>query len=317
MRYQKIGRTDVQCSAVGFGTWGLGGDVNNAMAYGATNDEQSLAALNYALDTGITFYDTSNLYGYGHSEVLLGKAFSKVRDKVTIATKVGFSGTNNEQDFSLEQLKKSLENSLNRLSTDYVDMLMLHSPAPEEVLGNESIWDWLEQLKQEGVVRSYGVSTRSPMEGLDYLECVNLDCLQVNLNVTDMRAFDCGLLDKCAEKNVSVIARTPLVFGFLTGELEASSTFGSNDHRNRFSLAQKQKWHSAIKLYEKLFASYSHYTAAQQCLRFCLSSPAVATVIPGMLSQQHVKENCQAGVAPFFEPEEMKHFYAIYREFFL
>src|SRR4051812_21278812 len=162
MRYRSLGSTGLRVSEIGFGTWGLGGAANGAMAYGPTSDAESLRALQAALDQGINFFDTADLYGYGHSEQLLGKAFAGVRDRVVIASKGGMVDGSGKQDFRPAYLRAALERSLARLGTDYVDLYQLHSPPADLLVRDGSIVAELQKLKGEGKIRAYGLSARSP-----------------------------------------------------------------------------------------------------------------------------------------------------------
>ena len=126
MKYRNFGSTGLKVSEIGFGGWGIGGNNNNAKAYGPTNNQESILALKTAFDKGINFFDTSPLYGFGQSEILIGQTFKSNRDKVIIVTKVGYTDYLGNQNFSTKYIKKSLEDSLKRLETDYVDIFQLH-----------------------------------------------------------------------------------------------------------------------------------------------------------------------------------------------
>ena len=128
MRYRKFGKSGLQISEIGFGSWGIGGAVQGALGYGPTNDKDSQLALRRAFELGINFYDTADLYGFGHSESLLGETFQKMREKVIFASKVGFLNPEGAQDFSVQHIEKSLHESLNRFQTDYIDLYQLHNP---------------------------------------------------------------------------------------------------------------------------------------------------------------------------------------------
>ena len=149
MNYRKFGNTGLNVSEIGFGTWGIGGNSNGAIAYGPTEDEISLQALHKAFDQGVTFYDTADLYGFGHSEELLGKAFRKIRDKVIIASKVGCLDFESGQDFSVSHMRNALEGSLRRLQTDYIDLYQLHSPSMDLLANDGQIFSTMEKFKDD------------------------------------------------------------------------------------------------------------------------------------------------------------------------
>ena len=214
MKYRVFGNTALKVSEIGFGAWGIGG---GDYAYGKTDDKESVAALEYAFDNGINFYDTSDCYGQGHSEHLIGKTFRSRRDDVIIATKFGFYLQNKKyvQDFSVKNLTESIHNSLKRLQTDYIDLYQLHSPEIS-ILGNSDLLSELKKLQQQGKVRFIGVSLCSPREALVAIKSYGFKSVQVNFNLIDQRAFDDGLFDLAVDDKVGVICRTPLCFGFLT-----------------------------------------------------------------------------------------------------
>ena len=235
MNYRQFGKSGIKVSEIGFGTWGLGGDKGGSKAYGPTDDRQSEAALNRAFDLGITFYDTADFYGFGHSESILGKTFKQKRSRIIVAGKVGFVDMDGRQDFSPAYIRQSLTGSLRRLGADYIDVYQLHSP-PVEMSGcMPEALETMRQLKEEGLIKSYGVSLRSPDDGLKLLRLCPVDCIQVNFNLSDQRALQDGLFDLCFKKGVGVIVRTPLCFGFLTGQYADKNKMAETDHRRQWS----------------------------------------------------------------------------------
>ena len=249
----------------------------------------------------------------GHSEILLGQAFRQGRDRVVIATKGGMSNAAGEQDFSAEYLRKALEQSLRRLNTDYVDLYQLHSP-PVELLEDEEIRSFLDGIVRTGKVRSVGFSARSPLDALATVKRHDMTVVQANLNLLDWRAVDCGLLEHCRETGTSVIARTPLCFGFLTGRYTADDVTDPDDHRSRWPREKIEQWITAAPLFAGAITSGGTQTAGQRALRFCLSFAGVATVIPGMLTPAHVAENCAAADLGPLTPAELAAAEKIYRE---
>ena len=292
MKYRPLGDTGLRVSEIGFGTWGLGGDHGGAVAYGPANDETSRAALRCARDQGVNFFDTSDLYGFGHSEELLGEYFSPRRDAVVIASKGGFVDAV-KQDFSVAHLRRALEASLRRLRSDYVDLYQLHSPALATLRELPEIIELMSALRAAGKIRAWGFSARSPEEARRAIEEFHAPCVQINFNLTDQRAVANGLFDLCQQRCVGVIVRTPLCFGFLTGKY-AGNSFATTDHRSRWPAEQLQRWQEANDAFQFLFAANPSDTPAQLALRFCLSFPAVSVAVPGMLTDAHVRENAAA-----------------------
>lgn len=304
MRYRSLGRTGLRISEVGFGAWGIGGDAGGAVAYGPADRGESLRALGAALERGINFYDTSDFYGHGRSEEMIGEAFAGRRGEVVIASKTGLLGDGTTTDFSAAHLRRALEASLKRLRTDYVDLYQLHSPPPEAL--KDDVVSALELLQQEGKVRAFGLSARSPEEGKAALERFGFPALQVNFNLIDSRAVDCGLFELAARENTGIVARTPLSFGFLTGRYEAGGNFHEKDHRRRWSPEQRALWAEAPELFRKIIGKMPGQTAAQFALRFCLSHARVSSTIPGMLNPAQVEENAAAGDLPALEEAELR-----------
>ena len=294
MRYRQLGSTSIRVSEIGFGTWGIGGNTRGAVAYGPTDDNQSRAALLRAVELGINFFDTSDFYGFGHSEEMLGNVLASVRSRLVIATKVGLTDAAGGQDFSPAYIKSALEASLRRLATDYVDLYQLHNPPLEVLHADPGILQTLKELRDTGKIRAFGISLRSPDDGLAAVRDFGFDCLQVNFNLLDQRALETGLFELCTERNVGVIVRTPLVFGFLTGHYGAADDYNESDHRRRWSMEQRNRWAAANQYFTNLMDREKNEAPSQFALRFCLSFDCVSTTIPGMLMPEHVTENARA-----------------------
>lgn len=293
MKYRRLGNTNISVSEIGFGAWGISGEKPNLKAYGPKDDRTSLLALDTALDKGITFYDTASSYGAGHSENLIGKAFRFKRNKIVIATKGGYLNTFNpnglNQDFSPQGIQKSLEESLVRLKTNYIDLYQIHDCPLSKM--NEDTFNLLIKLKSKGILRSIGFAGKSPDDTLKILDNYKFDVIQVNFNLTDMRCICNGLFKKCYDSNIGIIVRTPLVFGYLTGEINDETIFHHSDHRSRFSKEQIKKWLSVWDFYHDSLNFCKHYTKTQKALCFCLSFNEVSVINVGMSNKNHVIEN--------------------------
>lgn len=296
MNYRQLGDTGLKVSEIGFGAWGIGSD-HGAVAYGATDDQESRAALRMAFDLGVTLYDTSDFYGSGHSERLIGEALKDVRNFIVIATKVGVLNSDWDQNFSPEYIRSALEASLARLQTDYVDLYQLHGPTMNALAEDSSIKAVFQDLKKEGKIRAFGISVASPDEGLVAISDFSFKSVQVNLNLSDQRAVQNGLLDLARKENSGIIVRTPLCFGFLTGAY-SKTKFDESDQRSRWGPEQIKRWSDAGQLFAASMraaeTTHTEQTNAQLALRYCLSYDSVSGVIPGMLNRQHVEENVQA-----------------------
>jgi len=309
MNTRSLGRTGLRVSEIGFGTWGLGGT-----AYGPTDDRESLRALQHALERGVTFYDTADLYGDGRSESLLGRAFASARDRVVIATKAGFVSARGAQDFSPSHLQNALTGSLRRLQTDYVDVFLLHNPPITLLEQQPEVIRLLENLQREGRIRAWGVSVRSPSDGLIAITRFDVPLIEVNFNLADQRARQNGLLDLCARRQIGCIIRTPLCFGFLTGQYTTNTALAANDHRRRWSFEQRQRWAEGGRLFSAAIASIAGQTPAQIALRFCLSYAGVSSVIPGMLTAAHVDENAAASSLGPLTAQERQRMEELYEQ---
>ncbi|WP_247890185.1 aldo/keto reductase [Azospirillum brasilense] len=310
MRYRPLGRTGLTVSEIGFGTWGLGGD-----SYGPADDDVSRAALRAAFDRGITFYDTSDLYGAGHSETVLGAALEDVRARIVIGTKVGLlphTGFAMPQDFSVAHLREGLEASLDRLRTRYVDLYLLHSPELGLLRDDPEIIATLKEFQAQGKIRAWGLSARSPADAKAGVEEFDFPAVQVNYNMIDQRAQDDGLFALARARGTGIIARTPLCFGYLTGKLAGDHRFTGRDHRANWPADQLSRWAEAPGLFAHLYDAAGQRTATQLALQFCLADDAVSTVIPGMMTAAEVDENVMAAERPPLTAEELTDIRSIY-----
>ncbi len=316
MKYRQLGSTGLELSEIGFGGWGIGGVTDNTVSYGNTDEAESLRALLKAFEVGVTFYDTADLYGEGRSEKLIGEAFEKTRTEVVIASKVTLVDLDGTRRASREHIRKSLEGTLKRLNTDYLDLYQLFDPAKrgmDYLKKDAGILETLEALVKEGKIRAYGISTRNPDDALFAVNAYGFKSVQVNFNLLDQRASENGLMEACSRQQVGLIIRTPLCFGFLTGAYAAGAAFEEGDHRNQWSPEQRALWADAHQLFSDVRTS-ANETPGQLALRFCLSYPAVACAIPGMLKEAHALENAQASDLGVLTNEERRSAEAIYKK---
>lgn len=297
MQYRKFGNTDLKVSEIGFGAWAIGGAAiigTTAIGWGDADDTVSVKAIHAALDAGINFFDTADIYGLGHSEKLLGDTIGKQKDTI-IATKVG-NVSRNEQfsiDYSKEYMLKACEASLKRLRRDSIDYYQLHTARLEHLKNGECI-EAMEQLKQQGMIRYWGLSlnTFEPMEDAGFLMNNNIgNGFQLVLNIINQKAL--SLLKQAATKGYGVIARMPLQFGLLTGKFDKGADFFENDHRkNRLTAEVISATSAATEPVWKLCSKYN-CTKTQLALSYILSYPEVSTVIPGIRTAEQVKLNTE------------------------
>jgi aryl-alcohol dehydrogenase-like predicted oxidoreductase len=305
MKYVKLGKKGPKVSTIGFGAWAIGG-----MNWGKTDDEDSKRALNAAIDCGVTFIDTADVYGFGHSEELIRDVISG-RDKndIIIATKAGNDFYNADksddwgygairQSYDKEYIISAAEKSLKRLNVESLDILQLHSPDTDK-LETEGPWEALYKLKKDGKIRYAGWSVQSFQETSQaiilerYFEII--DCIQVRYNLLEREA-EKKLFPLAKEKGIGVIVRIPLLFGFLTGKFDKKSTFSEDDHRRmNLSPDKLEIYLEELQNMKPLFEHYADDSETVTSLRFCLSHGACHTVIPGAKTAEQVHENCLAG----------------------
>ncbi len=306
MKYKIMGDHPLKVSEIGFGAWGIGGLTEGYTSYGETDDAVSIAALEYALDTGINFFDTSNVYGNGRSEKLIGEVFAGKRGEVFLATKAGFSSFHEPPNFSCDSIRASITESLSRLRTDHLDLIQLHNITAGELERTPKLTQMLDELKTTGTTMLVGASVKTPSDAISILELYPFDVIQANFNMMDIRVITSGLFEKLRGTKTSFIARTPLAFGFLTGCLTGSEQFPEGDHRNAWSRDQLSLWGAGSNIVRESCVEFPQAPAIELALRFCISYEEVTTVIPGMLTPVEVKQNVEAIAAGPLIPESLK-----------
>ncbi len=302
MRERVLGRTGIRVSEIGFGAWAVGGNAHGN-SYGPTDDATSIQAIQRAADRGCTFFDTADIYGWGHSEELLGRALADRRDEVCLATKVGgdFYHGGMRLNFDPGYIAFALDRSLKRLGTDRVDVYQLHNP-PAEAMANPATYEVLESLRAEHKIDHYGVSIHEPAEGLLCLESGKPETLQIPFSLLRQEWID-DLLPEARKANVGLIAREPLGNGFLAGKIAADARFPRGDIRSAWPASMVAGRAAAA---ERLsFLARDGRTRAQAALRFVLAFPEVSVAIPGAKTPGQAEENLRASDAPPLSPEEV------------
>lgn len=297
-----LGRTGLRVSEVGFGAWAIGGNAHGD-SYGPTDDVVSMEAVRRAVERGCTFFDTADVYGWGHSEELLGEALHSVRDRVVLATKVGgdFYHGGVRMNFDPGYIAFALERSLRRLRTDHIDLYQLHNP-PAEAMADPATYEALEALKAEHRIDHYGVSVHEPMEGLLCLESGKPEVLQIPFSLFRQEWID-ELLDAARKANVGLIAREPLGNGFLAGRVAPGTRFPRGDIRSGWPPSMIEGRIQAARALA--FLVREGRTAAQSALRFVLAFPEIAVAIPGAKSPAQAEENLDASESPPLTPDEV------------
>ena len=298
VNYRKLGRTGLEVSEIGYGAWGIAGD-----AWLGAKDEESLKALNRAVDLGLNFIDTALAYGEGHSERLVGKVVAERDETIHVATKVppknlqwpAPAGLHPDEVFPGDYVRECTEQSLKNLGVEALDVQQFHV-WQDEWLGEGDWQEAVAALKAEGKIRSFGVSINDhqPANAVRLIETGLVDTVQVIHNVFDQSPED-ELFPACQEHGVGVIVRVPFDEGALTGNVTPETTFDEGDFRNHyFRDDRKQEVQQRVRaIISELGASEDEI--AEIALRYILSHPAVSTVIPGMRSVRNVERNMRVG----------------------
>lgn len=295
MQYRTFGRTGWQISEIGIGTWGMGG------LWGPLDDAESIRALHKAIDSGVNFIDTAWIYGEGHSEEVIAKALESRKEEVYIATKIPPKNMSwpAREHFSLEDvfpadwIIQCTEDSLRRLKRERIDLQQLHIWTPHWMEQRDSWLSAIECLKKEGKVKAFGISLNDnePDTGIEIAASGLLDSIQVIYNIFEQAPVD-KLFPTAQKYNVGIIVRVPFDEGGLTGRLTHQTIFDQNDWRKDYFKGDRLKETVDRAEAIKGVIDNSANTFAQGALKFCLSHPAVSTVIPGMRRVSHVEENC-------------------------
>lgn len=300
MNTRRLGKTGRRVSEVGFGGWGIGAD------WGAVDDEASLAAMHAAVDAGVTFVDTADVYGDGRSERLVGRLLRDRSEQLVVATKFGRRVPLDLANYTYENFRGWIERSRENLGLETVDLVQLHC-LPWETYYTPSIFDACARLVGEGLVRAYGVSVEKVEEGLKAIEYPGVATVQIIFNLFRQRPAEL-FLRQAAEHDVGVIARVPLASGLLTGKFDQGTRFAADDHRayNRhgeafdagetFSGIDYQTGLEAVEELRPLVPAGA--TLAQLALRWILDFDAVSTVIPGAKTPEQARANAAAAGLP-------------------
>lgn len=315
MELRPLGRTGFQVSTVSFGAWAVGG------TWGPVDDRESLAALNRALDVGVNFFDTADVYGDGRSERLLATLRRERREPFYIATKAGRRLPQQiASGYSRENLTAFVERSLQNLETDAIDLLQLHCP-PTDVYYQPEVFGVLDDLVRDGKLRHYGVSVERVEEGLKAIEFPNVQSVQIIYNAFRQRPAAL-FLPEARRRQVGVLARLPLSSGMLAGKMTARTAFAADDHRffNRQGQAfDRGETFSGID-YETGLAAVEELRAlvppgvsmASWALRWILMNEGVTCVIPGAKRAEQVEDNARAAELPRLDEATMAAVRAVY-----
>ncbi|GLX70060.1 aldo/keto reductase [Paenibacillus glycanilyticus] len=316
MEYRGLGSSDLKISEISFGTWAIGG------AWGNVNDKESLLALEAAMEQGVNFFDTADVYGDGHSERLLAQATKGREDEIYIATKFCRAGDiHDPATYSEAAVRAYCEASLKRLERERIDLYQIHCP-PMPILKDGRVFEVLDKLQQEGKIRHYGVSVESVEEGLYCLEQPNVRALQVIYNIFRQKPLE--LLNEAHRRGVGILVRLPLASGLLTGKFTAASTFEADDHRRfnengeSFNVGETFAglgFAKGVELADQLrWIAEGRGNMTRASLRWLLDHEAVSCVIPGFRNVRQVEDNLAALEVPSFTEAERERLSAFYQE---
>ena len=316
MRTKEFGRTGRKVSEIGFGAWAIGA------AWGEVNDEEALAALHAALDTGVTFIDTADVYGDGHSERLIAKVMKERGGaRPFIATKAGRRlPQQSVEGYSAENLDGWIDRSLKNLETDCLDLVQLHCP-PTDLYYHPEVFGRLDRLVEQGKIRNYGVSVERVEEALKAIEYPGVVSVQIIFNAFRQRPIE-HFFKQALEKKVAIIARVPLASGLLSGKFKKDTKFEANDHRlfNRngeafdvgetFSGVPYEVGLEAVEKVRPLVSGDT--TMAKFALRWILMFDAVTVAIPGARNPAQARSNAEAAGLPAISEDAMREIKLIY-----
>jgi aryl-alcohol dehydrogenase-like predicted oxidoreductase len=315
MEYRELGKTGWKVSEISFGTWAIGG------TWGDVDDKESIAALHRALDMGVNFFDTADVYGDGRSERLLAQLRKERRDEFFIATKAGRRlDPHIASGYNRKNITAFVERSLKNLETETLDLLQLHCP-PTEVFYMPEVFDILDELVVAGKLRYYGVSVEKVEEALKAIEFPHVQSVQIIFNIFRQRPAEL-FFPEAQRRHVGILARVPLASGLLTGKLSRDSQFAADDHRtfNRhgesfdrgetFSGLDYETGLQAVEALRMLVPAGQ--TMAQMALRWILMFPAVTCAIPGAKRPQQAEENILAANFPALPDSTMAGIARIY-----
>jgi aryl-alcohol dehydrogenase-like predicted oxidoreductase len=317
MQYRTLGRTAFSVSDVSFGAWAIGG------SWGEVQDKDSLAALHKAVDCGVNFIDTADVYGMGRSERLIAQLRRERKEPIVVATKAGRRLPNQTvEGYTRENLTSWVEDSLENLSTDCLDLLQLHCP-PTALYYQPEVFGYLDDLVTAGKIRHYGVSVERVEEALKAIEFPNVKTVQIIFNCFRLRPADL-FFEVAKKKRIGILARVPLASGLLTGKFNKASQFAKDDHRqfNRhgeafdmgetFSGVDYNVALAAVEEIRKLVPTGA--SMAQFALRWILMFDAVTCAIPGGKTTEQIVDNCRASDLSPISYAAMKQVAEIYAE---
>lgn len=302
LRQRILGKTGLSVAEVGMGLWAVGGD-----KWGPTDDKEALYAIDKALEMGVNFFDTADVYG--HSEELLGRAMKDRRDKFIVSSKIGWVGYNGEANASqyttMDKLVAGVESNLKRLQTDVLDILFRHIFYTEPTL--PVFIEGFEKLQKQGKIKGYGVSTSDFGHLKQFNENGGCSVVQIDYSLLN-RTPEADIFPYCLKENIGLVIRGPLAMGILAGKFNRDSRFEEGDFRKNWQDKPEERkvFLEDMEKVERLRPLAAGKPLSQFALQFALSHPAVSVLIPGAKNAKQVENNVSAGLKPLLNVEELR-----------
>ncbi len=318
MKKRLLGKTGFEVSEIGLGTWQVGGKWGSGF-----NQKKADAILNTAIDNGVNFIDTADVYENGESEKAVGRFVRSRKERIYVATKCGRRlSPHIDQAYQTKTLRKFVEDSLKNMGLETIDLIQLHCPPPQ-TYDRPEIFGFFDTLKKEGKIMNLGVSVGTIDEAQKAIEYENVTTIQIIFNMLRQRPSE-KFFAEAAKKNIGIITRVPLASGLLTGKFSASTTFSNDDHRSfkgddvldygeTFSGVDFMKGLEAVEEIKKLFPEQTNLPA--MALKWILMFPEVGCVIPGASSPDQVVSNVRASKVPGLTSEQMNGIRQIYEKY--
>ena len=302
MKYRQFSDLGWNISEVGLGCWQIG------WCWGDVSETDSRDILKEAVNNGVNFFDTSDMYGDGRSEKLIGDMIKSTKEKIYVTTKLGrrTRGTNYNKGFKEEHMEEFIDRSLKNLGIECIDLVQLHCP-PLDIIANEETHKNMDDLIKKGKIANYGVSVHNISDAMEAIKFRNIKSIQIVFNIFRQRPAEL-LFEEAKKKKVAIIARGPLASGLLTGDINMNTKFAENDHRNyningeyfdvgdTFSGVKFEKGLEAVNELKKILPE--EYTLADLALKWILMHDAVSVVIPGAINKTQVIKNIKSSELP-------------------
>lgn len=318
MKYRILGKTGFKISEVSLGTWQLGGKWGEQF-----NEKTAMEIMEKAVENGINFFDTADVYNNGLSEIAIGKFLKKTGERIYIATKCGRKlNPHTSEGYNEKNIKAFINDSLARMQVEAIDLIQLHCP-PTDLYYNPSVFEILEDIKKAGKILHYGVSVETVQEAIKAADYPGVASVQIIYNMFRLKPQE-QFFGIAAENNAGIIVRVPLASGLLTGKFTKESTFGKGDHRyfnregkffDRGETFSGVPYEVGIDAAEELKNVFGSSELTKFAIRWILDSDKVSCVIPGMSSSSQMVENIEASKMPPLSDEQLSAVYNIYDKY--